>query len=233
MFPGHDLDLGHDLGDVPTLTNDAFGAGGVVEVSTPALGAMLQPIDRASLPQDLAEWITLCESGGLYRELAKFINRGKGDKELTRDEIKEAVFKWILFGSVPRPGSKGRAFYDAFAARFPTVASYLRRMKELGPALESAAENLGPHLPAKWARGRPARISQRLESWLVVYVAVAGLRARYPQMPIVTCHDSVLTTEEYADIAVRAIKEVFAELGLNVRVKREGTGSEHHQTFKS
>jgi hypothetical protein len=185
---------------------------------------MLHRIRRAGLPADLLEWIELCESGELYRALTGAMTQA--GKEMTRDEIKRAVFRSILFGSVPRPGSKGRMIYDAFAGRFPTVARYLRRMKKLGPNLRRAVDTLGPWLPAKWAKGRPARISQRTESWLVVHVVVPRLLDLHPRMPIVTCHDSVLTTEPYSDAATRVIAAAFAELGLHPRISKQGGASD-------
>jgi hypothetical protein len=185
---------------------------------------MLRRINRVGLPRDLQEWIELAESGRIYRELAESMNQA--GKEMTRDEIKRAVFKSILFGSIPRPGSKGRGVYDVFASRFPTVARFLRRMKQLGPALKSAVGTLGPWLPAKWAKGRPARISQRTESWLIVHVVVPRLLALYPRMPIVTCHDSILTTEPYCNTATSAIAVAFAEIGLHPRISKQGGESD-------
>jgi hypothetical protein len=165
---------------------------GALKISTPGLGGLLKPIDGGSLPPDLRDWIELCESGGLYDEMAQLAGRAG----LDNDQIKALVFKTILFGAPPRPGSRNRTVYLKFKDRFPTVCRYLGRMKAPGPGLRRARGRYERWFLDKWAKGRPARISQRVESHLVLYVAVMRLRLLYPAMPIVTCHDSILTHDE-------------------------------------
>ena len=71
----------------------------------------------------------------------------------------------------------------------------------------------------KCAKGRPPRIAQRVESWLMLWVAAARLRREHPQVPLVTCHDSMLTIKPFLSLAKDAIGDAFGMIGLKPIIK--------------
>lgn len=188
-------------------------------LSTKSLGGLLTPISRHYLPSDLLDWIQLCESGGLYSAIAQLY--GLSPEPSNKGKVKKIFFA-VAYGSTPKPAKAGSSGYrrwqrwQRFEQRWPTLARYLRRMKAWSPALTRARRRGYPQeFLEHWARGRPARLSQRVDAWLVIYVASMRLRLEYPGAPIVTCHDSILTTSPYIPMATQAIKDAFGELGLN------------------
>jgi len=180
---------------------------------------LLAPVDRNCLPPDLRDWLNLCESGGLYREVAEMYSLGDSDRD--KETIKRFLFKTVMFGSTPRSGSKRWADYRKFAGRFPTIEGYLRRMKAMSPGLQLAFKEgrCSEHQRDRWARGRPARLSQRMEALLMIDLTVGRLRREHPEIPLVTCHDSILTTRGYIELVASEIKSTFMQIGLDPTIK--------------
>jgi hypothetical protein len=175
---------------------------------------MLMPIDRVRLPMDLREWIELCEAGALYDAIAQLFGLEPG----SRAEAKRFLFK-VVFGATPRPDIKYYAPYQKFLERWPTVAVYLRRMKVLGPSLRAQRATYRPWFIEKLAKGRVARLTQRVESLLVLCVAATRVMTQYPAIPLVTCHDSILTTEQHLPLVTKALQDAFGQIGLTPLIR--------------
>jgi hypothetical protein len=67
--------------------------------------------------------------------------------------------------------------------------------------------------------GTSARACQRIESRLMIDGVVERFRLQYPDLPILTIHDSVLVVRDAVEIARAAILAEFAGIGLRPSIK--------------
>jgi hypothetical protein len=145
------------------------------------------------LPPDLSEYIALCRSGAFYEHLADILAlpcRSAVERGLVKTEACR-----LIFGR-HRPGS---ARWRAFVGRWPTVAAHLAELKEGG-------------------HRNVARVLQRAEAAIMIAGACGELTARYPTLPILTVHDSVMVPEYGVAMAVDAIHRAW-ELRVGGRPK--------------
>ena len=85
-------------------------------------------------------------------------------------------------------------YFQALKENFPTVARYMMQQKSVDHREFS-------------------RLEQRVES-SYIYCVVNKLRKSHPKMPLVTVHDSILTTEPYLEILHAAMIDcAMAEYG--------------------
>lgn len=110
----------------------------------------------------------------------------------TRGEAKDLFFK-AVYGRVSNLGP--------FERIYPTVAGVLRRLKgEYG---------------YKWV---PCEM-QRREARVILRGAADRLRLEHPAVPVITIHDSIMTTAENLDLVERIIREAFKGEAVQPRLR--------------
>ena len=143
-----------------------------------------QNVPRQS--DDTAEYLELCRTGLLYERLMDEV--GLARTVDNRNMVKRLFFA-VCYGDVRDGNTRvGRAFQAAFPECWASVC----RLK--------AGD-----------RGGLARMMQTVESWTVVWRAGRRIMARYPDAPLLTIHDSVVTTSEYVEPLKALVREEFDE----------------------
>ena len=154
-------------------------------------------------PPDVWDYMHRCEEGSLYQTLMS-----ESGWSGTKHDWKRDIWFRFLFGS-----SKPMARYETdpdlvlmqplmevFASRFPNVLSWMDGQK---------ATNY-KRLP---------RRMQRMESAMMI-VRVCGALSRQPGTPLVTIHDSILTTPDHILGVERMILGEFKRLGVCPKLVR-------------
>jgi hypothetical protein len=148
-------------------------------------------------PDDLIEYITLCQQGRLYEYLME--RTGHTDKRRFKDDL------WFhfLYGS-NKELDRCKAdphlrhlvpLIELFQTEFPTVYEYMWRAK------------------LRNYRKLPCEM-QRLEARIMIDTVVGWLAENMPEAPLLTIHDSVLTTPEYVPLVERLIGVAFEAHGF-------------------
>jgi hypothetical protein len=149
--------------------------------------------DPLGFPEDLGEYLRVCEAGQFYRSLTR-----KGE-DVQRNKRRVLVAFY-------RPNrSKGRAanlMLPRLRAQYPSVANMLREMKRKDHA-------------------RAAHVMQNYEATLFIHVICNRIRGECPSLPLFTIHDSLLTTPEHVEYVKGIIREEFARLGVRPSLKEE------------
>jgi len=171
---------------------------------------LLQRIDTEE--SDIRTYCDLVREGGFYEdfierlhnwnphdpnasEYESVINRVKKltkyqplDPEKDRDEVKREVMV-TLFSSNRHIGYKPKAdMKNRFKEFFPDVYSVIQKLKE-------------------GEKNRLARFLQRSESMVVLSHTCKRLHNLDPDIPLITIHDSISTTEEHAEIVEQVLLE--------------------------
>lgn len=120
--------------------------------------------------------------------------------EITRSDFKRMFFRDVLFG---RPAAV-TPITRLFAGQFPEFYRFIVEQKR--------------HHYADLAREM-----QRRESSFMFGSVIPRLLDEFPGMPLVTVHDSAMTTPAYCSTVCRVMKEEFAKIGLHPSIKVEGT----------
>jgi hypothetical protein len=153
------------------------------------------PIQRGRLPEDLLEFIKLCEDGKVLYELAHIWGMPFSSPERYlkyRRKVKKLQFR-LYYG--PKPLTRGRS--EVFAERFPTIARFLARLKTSDHRVVS-------------------RVLTRLESELIVD-SVCGCLV--PDVPLITIHDSLITVPEHEPTVRQSIYDAYARYGVAPTLK--------------
>ncbi|MGA2137539.1 MAG: hypothetical protein ABSH14_01630 [Verrucomicrobiia bacterium] len=146
-------------------------------------------------PDDLSLYRRLCESGRLYWYLMDRINwtRGKAafkDQELFR----------CLYGSNGPRDADGRhdpsRLQPVLEADFPTVWRFIRDWKRRHGYRDLACQ------------------MQRAESKAMIEGVCGRLMREDPECPLVTIHDSIMTTPEWVEVVSNAILDEFGKIGI-------------------
>jgi hypothetical protein len=112
-----------------------------------------------------------------------------------RETAKKQFFKYVLFCK-----KFDNDYRDKFKEQFPRVTEIMDSLKT------SDYRHCGQML-------------QRAESAIVIHKACETLRLEYPQMPLITIHDSIGTTAEYLPQLKKAFQNAFTGLGINPSFK--------------
>lgn len=153
---------------------------------------MGEVINSEGVHEDVKEYVKLVEKGELYDFLGK-------NSELSRKAFKEGLFRDVFFGQ-NRIRSK---LTDEFEKQFPHVMAFIRRVKRSNYA-------------------RLAWIMQREESRLMIDTICGRLMKEHPDMPVLTIHDSIMTTPGHEEAVRQTICEEFIRLGLMPTIRIEG-----------
>ncbi|PHR93904.1 MAG: hypothetical protein COA78_32525 [Blastopirellula sp.] len=145
---------------------------------------------------EYSKYLSICSEGLLYEYL---LDCSDG-LFIDRDDVK-AEFLPFLFAKNKR--SMKSPFYSIFNSEFPSLARYCVQMKK------------EDHRALSWA-------CQRFESKLMIDEACGILRESNPEMPIITIHDSIMTTPEHQPEVEAAIYQAFSKYGVKPMLKIKG-----------
>lgn len=169
-------------------------------------------------PPDLIHWKSLVENGTLYDYLMGLL----GWTEDRRDEFKQNEIFAVLYGNPNR----NQAWMDDNWKLHP--ASKLKPI-------------LAEHFPTVWAflifyhnehgHGSLARELQRKESQLMIRGVCGTLADQYPFVPVLTCHDAILTTQANVDLIQGLILAEFDRRELHPTLKTTATVPSNRSTM--
>jgi hypothetical protein len=151
-------------------------------------------VNRSHLSDDEQQFVRLCGEGHLYEELMERM-------ELPfRKWVKQDFFE-VLFGK----NSLKSPLKEEFKELFPHVAEVIRSLKRHDYKF----------LPC---------LMQNIESNFVINTVCRRLMNEIPDAPVFTIHDSILTTNEFADEVQQIMSEEFQGLGLSPKLHRKDYG---------
>jgi hypothetical protein len=170
------------------------------------------------VPGDVTDYLTTCSAGRLYDELMTGIGWTTGKDTFKR----EAWFRY-LYGSnktaqkLDEDGNEPlKRLTDYFSTNYPNVAGYMWHAKQKNYR-------------------KLACDMQRAESTLMIDQVGARLATEHPKIPVLTIHDSYLTTAPHVDTVRGIILDEFLKLGITPTLKVESynhtgvTEDEHQQ----
>jgi hypothetical protein len=92
---------------------------------------------------------------------------------------------------------------ELFSREFPSVARFIRQQKQAD--YRTLAQNM-----------------QRAESRFVIDIVCRRLMDHHRDIPVVTIHDSIMTTPEHAATVKRIMDEEFQRMGIRATVRTDG-----------
>ncbi|MGY8770248.1 MAG: hypothetical protein ACKVH8_17670 [Pirellulales bacterium] len=147
---------------------------------------------------EFSDYISLCSKGQLYEHLLE----NSDGQFVDRNDVKDS-FLPFLFDKNNSP--KRRLFSSLFNSEFPHLTTFCTQMKNVN------------HEALAWA-------CQKFESTLMIDGACEILRKANPDIPLLTVHDSIMTTPEHLPEVKAAIYEAFSEHDVRPKLKvKEGT----------
>ncbi len=150
--------------------------------------------NRQTLPDDVIEFIDLCERGVLYDDLMRRL----GIPAQRRKGFKRLFFSQVFFGKVKTTGR----VRELFARDFPNVYKAINDLKR------------------KDYR-QLAYLLQAHESKLMIDIICRRILAELPGTFIATIHDSIMTTPDKADGVKTIMMREFQRFGLNPMISLE------------
>jgi hypothetical protein len=154
------------------------------------------PTTTFSLPPDVERFIELTCAGQMYNHLMRlsgYTDRGRFKKEFFRD---------VLYGEDGKPYCTMSPLRAVFKKEFPSVDAFIRTQKR-----EKYQEL--------------ARKMQKRESSFVIDTVCARLCRECPEIPLVTVHDSIMTTPKWVAMVRDVFLDEFRKLGVEATI-REG-----------
>jgi hypothetical protein len=150
--------------------------------------------NRQGLPQDVIEFVRLCEQGVLYDELMRRL----GIPARRRKGFKRLIFSQVFFGKNKQTGK----VRELFARDFPTVYKAITDLKR------------------KDYR-QLAYLLQAHESKIMIEIICKKILDELPGTFIATIHDSIMTTPDKTDEVRAIMKREFQRFGLNPMIRVE------------
>jgi len=177
----------------------------------PSLSIILVNQPKTNTSIDFQRFENLVCTGAFYKEFEREIRAKIGDDYFTREYIydhdkgrpvkntftpKEIVKKDIFTVYFSKNKSKPKV-KELFAELFPTVAFAFENMKQ----------------PKSWndedSHKNLAKRLQRMESHIMLDLVAKELARDYPDLPIFTIHDSIVTTAGHEYMVEEAMERIF------------------------
>lgn len=165
--------------------------------SQPLILAMLLKKNYPTPNSDVKMYINQCEMGNLYEYIAKQYIELTGDKrsvDVLRAEIKEGLFKYVVFCSLPTQETSELG--KVFRTVFPSVFDFLIRKKT-------------SHSGNKNKYKEVSRELQRIEGGVIIDTVVRRLRDEVRDIKLYTIHDSIFTTPKHIEQVRLALYDVL------------------------
>jgi hypothetical protein len=147
------------------------------------------------IPQEVREYISLCESGQLYENLAKDSGIDVEDEE-QRTSFKKTLFKTIFYGR--NEDAEKYSEWQSFKFKFKNVASFITNFK------------------AKDYKALSITL-QRLESEIILEGVITKIAKDHSPESFfaLTIHDSITTTSDNAAYVTTLMQKEFSKYGIH------------------
>jgi hypothetical protein len=145
----------------------------------------------SDIPGDLRQFAQRTANGEFYEAFMV-------DGRWTRDELKPRVFQ-IIYGH--KGVMQNAELSRTFEAIFPTAYGMLLKLKA-----EKGHKWVGTEL-------------QRRESGVIIKGVCNRLRVEHPDVPVVTVHDSLMTTEEHLELVQELLRREFGRFPMLPRFR--------------
>jgi len=162
--------------------------------------------EHQSSDKTTIEYQRLCEQGELYESLLASLRNEDEGCLYGRRQTKTELFRDVLYGKNKARGTVRTVFNE----QFPQVAEVIKDLKRKDHR----------HL---------SHLMQRLESKLVIERTCGQLMEEHPDQPLLTIHDSILTTPDHADKVIEVLRSQFLLVKLNCKLKVEALDEPEHQ----
>lgn len=163
------------------------------------------PETLETLEGEVERYVKLCECGRFYDWMMERLRIPPAK----RSGFKTKFFINVMFGKPQR--SCHSEEWKLFARCFPHIAKLICEIKN---------EDGHPAL---------ARLLQRVESSLMINRVCRRLMKEHAEVPVLTIHDSILTTRKFVPLVRQVIEEEFARLGLQPQLNLEEYGRHSSQ----
>lgn len=150
--------------------------------------------------QDLFEYKLAAIQGTLYEKMGIYLTKYRSSLPRNHNnqrDIAKHEFMKVFFGINNNESIK------AFSAYFPSVSDIFQCIKK------------GNYRLISW-------VLQHFEARIVIWCICESIAEKQPQIPLFTIHDSIVTTEEYADYVQAYMKEtIYNIIGKEPHISRE------------
>jgi len=144
-------------------------------------------------------YLELCQQD-LYQYLA---DKGGWD----RKRVKQQLTQQALFASNYHDAQRSPVKM-LFDSEFPRIAEFIRRQK-VGKKTDQN--------PKPW--NKLAELAQRKEADFVISKVCDRIRQENPKCWVTTIHDSILTVPQFLDLVMAVMRDEFAKLGVEPKLK--------------
>ncbi len=146
----------------------------------------------------LEDYIDACCLLDFYWEFAKVIKVPCGTDEERRKVKRMACY--LIFGKTPKRGRPRFRQWERFCERWEPISDILDDLK-------------------RHDHRNAARKLQNYEAQLMITGVCGSLMRDHPDVPLLTVHDSILTTPEHADLVMERIGDVWETAGRRPKLK--------------
>ena len=144
-------------------------------------------LEERRVPDDLNQYVELCQNGTFYDYMMEKGNIVHQD----RRQFKTRFFASVFFCK----NNPVRREAEVFGSIFPSVYEAVRELKARDYTQLS-------------------KLLQRVESSFMINRVVRALMNEYPDLPLFTIHDSLMTTQEHSETVRWAMMDQFRRVGL-------------------
>lgn len=170
------------------------------------------PSGSTLLPPDVADFVARVMDGSIYDYLMGEYNGAveEEDKIKTRKQFKGDFFQQVLYGDNDRNYASLTGLAIIFQTVYPSVWAFIIDQKQWDGDgdQDDAFKKLSKRMQWKESRFMIGQVCTRLAE-------------HHALVPVLTVHDSILTTEDHVDLVKRIISEEFTRLGVSASVRVE------------
>jgi hypothetical protein len=168
---------------------------------TKAVYIILEEVENNPSILGLKKFSKIAIEGQIYEHFQKLYEQEFG-VPIERKKVKRGILK-TFFGEHELIGGSSTKIKKLFKKEFPTVDSIFGCIK-------------------KEEKNRLAIILQRVESKLIIEKICRQIRKINPLIPLITIHDSIVTTAEFHELVYEIMSDVFKEyIGYPPKLKIE------------
>lgn len=137
---------------------------------------------------------------------------GEQHKAITsRKKFKPLFFQQVIYGDNRVAYARDTDIALLFKAMYPSVWRFITEWKLWRGGTEDQDESF---------KRLAIRMQQR-ESRFVIGRVCTRLTEHHPEIPLLTIHDSILTTPDHVETVFRVMTEEFARLGVRPKLRVE------------
>ncbi|MFZ4402077.1 MAG: hypothetical protein ACOYO1_18755 [Bacteroidales bacterium] len=149
-------------------------------------------LSKINKNSDIHEFVIQSVAGNLYEYMMDVFNSADNNNSFTRNDIKQMLFSVFFSNNHFRKQTKAK-YKDLFSQKFPDVYKVFALIKRVN-------------------HKRLSIILQTVESYLIIDVLSKKIADHYPDLPIYTIHDSVITLKGHEYKIQALFKKVSLEI---------------------